>query len=550
MLTIFFNSPAKPSKPSRAYLHLTKPEYSTLLTEHVNNVTFSDAKGSSKDPSLLGKPSVHFAPYGRVPSSRARKDLRQGTIDQDQEFIDFLESLTNPITKSAPVDQGSDASGKVKEKVTVTPLIQFLKDKKANKGKETAAAPKSTKHSRQDSKDNKPSTAHDKKPHKSESSTPLSPDKRSTQAIKVEKAARDVVRVISRQTMNNSKNTTPPPTTTAATTSSANTSAPLSEKKRERGSASAAAKILQRDLGLGANHNGREGRRGAPGSRAKPAAAASSPHTSKQDSSSIQSPKESESTLRHESANTGPAATSVPPSTTPILTKPSNNQPPRGPAASRPLTKQTLTSDSKPAQANVTGTPAKQASVSPNATQAFLKHANPSQGITEPLLEEVFAGFGVVKKVEIDKKKGFAYVDFAEPQGLQHAIKASPIKVAQGQVVVLERRVGPTLPARNARGGGPVGNRGGPPMGPRGGRGGSVRRGGGIGRGANVSNPNVSKGTQATSPSANQKTPSSTVPALESPARGNTETGSGSATLPTPAHAVAVNDGPSDSPVS
>ena len=548
---MLFNSPAKPSRPSRAYLHLTKPEYSTLLTEHVRNATFSDAKGSSKDPSLLGKPSVHFAPHGRVPSSRARKDLRQGTIDQDQEFIDFLESLTNPIIKSAPVDQGNDASGKSKEKVTVTPLIQFLKDKKANKGKEIAAAPKSAKHSRQDSKDNKSSVIHDKKANRTEISTPLSPDKRSSQAIKVEKAARDVIRVISRQATNNSKNTTPSPTSApAVTTPSANNSAPLAEKKRERGSASAAARILQRDLGIGANHNGRGGRRGAPGSGVKPAAVVLSPHTSKQDSSSTQPPKESESTLRQESAHTDPAANPVPPSTTPILTKPPNNQPPRGPAASRPSTKQNLAPDSKQAPTNLTNAPAKHASVSPNATQAFLKHANPSQGITELLLEEAFTGFGVIKKVEIDKKKGFAYIDFAEPQGLQNAIKASPIKVAQGQVVVLERRVGSTLPTRNARGGGPVGNRGGPPMGPRGGRGGSLRRGGGVGRGASVSNSNVSKGAQTTSPPTSQKPPSSTVPALEASAMGNAESVAGSAIFPPSGHAVAVEDGPSDSPVS
>lgn len=98
-------------------------------------------------------------------------------------------------------------------------------------------------------------------------------------------------------------------------------------------------------------------------------------------------------------------------------------------------------------------------------------------------------------------KKHFAYVDFAEPKGLQNAIKASPIKVAQGQIVELERKTGPAPPARNMRGvGGPIRaaqqgtfghrgggppamvvNGGGAPMGPRGGRGG--RGGGAMARG-------------------------------------------------------------------
>lgn len=188
--------------------------------------------------------------------------------------------------------------------------------------------------------------------------------------------------------------------------------------------------------------------------------------------------------------------------------------------------------------------------LSSTATQAFLKHANPSQGITEPLLEEAFAGFGAVKKVEIDKKKGFAYVDFAAPQALQDAIKASPIKVAQGQVVVLERKAGPTLQARNARGGSPMmGNRGGgPPVG-RGGRGGTTRRGG-LGRGgSNAPNPNISKPSHMAATSASPK--NTTSPAASAPgttgAFGNAES---VATLPTSAYTVAATDNPPDAPVS
>jgi regulator of nonsense transcripts 3 len=112
-----------------------------------------------------------------------------------------------------------------------------------------------------------------------------------------------------------------------------------------------------------------------------------------------------------------------------------------------------------------------------------LKHANPSQGITEPLIEESLKLFGGIEKVEIDKRKGFAYVDFAEPEGLRKAMAASPIKIAQGAVQVLERKEkiaraslnprfnnvppppAPTGPARGGRGA--FGPRG------RGGRGGS-----------------------------------------------------------------------------
>jgi len=123
------------------------------------------------------------------------------------------------------------------------------------------------------------------------------------------------------------------------------------------------------------------------------------------------------------------------------------------------------------------------------ATQAFLKHANPSQGITEPLIQEAMEAFGEVLKVEIDKRKGFAYVDFAEPSGLQKAIKASPVKVAQGQVNVAVRKDKPTTNAA-------VSSRGNRTDRGRGGHGGGRGRGG-RGRG-NVQVPSTTPAAATT----------------------------------------------------
>jgi hypothetical protein len=36
---------------------------------------------------------VEFAPYQRIPKEIKAIDTRQGTIDQDQDYLDFLESL-------------------------------------------------------------------------------------------------------------------------------------------------------------------------------------------------------------------------------------------------------------------------------------------------------------------------------------------------------------------------------------------------------------------------------------------------------------------------
>ncbi|KAL8668553.1 MAG: hypothetical protein Q9168_006817 [Polycauliona sp. 1 TL-2023] len=505
--------PAKPSRPSRAYLNLTKQEHIALLSEAVRNTKFNDAKASSKDSVLLGPPSVEYAPFPRIPHSKVRKDNRQGTIDQDPEFIEFLESLTNPVPKASTVDQRATADGKSKEKVTTTPLIQFLRDKKANKGKEAAAAAaaataspnKATKNAKQATKEaqSATSTAPDKK-SPAKTTAAQSPDKRSAQAIMVEKAARDATRVHVKQNTAPNKPqapaaapTTPvPPPTTAA-------SSPLAEKKRERGSVSAAASILRRDLGIGTTPGSRGTRRGLNAGRSR----TGSTDTAQATPTAPAQQKDGKAT---ESTTTGgsPATSStVATSATPVASTPSSSmtQPPTGPAASRGSAKASPAPSGAPAS-TLPSSPSKQVPVTPTATQAFLKHANPSQGITEPLLSEAFAAFGAVKRVEIDRKKGSAYVDFEESEGLQKAIKASPIKVAQGQVVVLERRLGPSVQARSVRGGPAMSNRGLPdarggmpaqrgrggmpnnrvvPMGPRGGS--SIRgRGGFVRGGSNV----------------------------------------------------------------
>ncbi|KAI4235319.1 MAG: hypothetical protein L6R40_006492 [Gallowayella cf. fulva] len=486
---------SKPSKPSRAYLNVTKHDYVGVLSDTIRNTRFHDAKASFKDPVLLGPPSVEYATYPKTPQTKVRKDNRQGTIDQDPEFIEFLESLTNPAPKAAIVDQ---RDGKPKEKVTTTPLIQYLKDKKANKGKEAAAAAaaattsKAAKHARHLSKDTQSTTSSNSEKKPPAKAAPASADKRSAQAIMVEKAARDAARILSKQAATPSKPHTP--STVAASPVAPPTilaNSPLAEKKRERGSASAAASILRRDLGIGATPGSRGGRRGLPAGQSRPTADGSpqAPTTTSVRGGDAKAMENSTSAPSTDPPSNG--KTVVPPTAPANQPQaPSAPKPPTGPAATRGAAKSSAPS-SAASSATPPSAPAKSNTVSATATQAFLKHANPSQGITEPLLEETFAAFGAVKRVEIDKKKGSAYVDFEEPEGLQKAIKASPIKVARGQVVVLERRIGPNLQGRSVRGG-PMMNsrgipdargggmlnhrgRGGLAMGPLGGRGGSMR---------------------------------------------------------------------------
>ncbi|EEH05120.1 conserved hypothetical protein [Histoplasma capsulatum G186AR] len=428
-----FKDPAKPSRPTRAYLRVTSIPLVDELSEKVRVSAFQDGRNTSRDPILLGPPSLEYAPYPRVPGSRVRKDGRQGTIDLDSDFITFLESLTNPVTKSVADIAADDTR---EEKPTITPLIQFLKEKRANKGKETSSPARPSRHSRgeaREGKDAKVERVHARKLlSRAEKATPSPGDR-----PKIERATKQSIKAVNKQTANqmskkprkaseslSPKEERPPPTVIAP------------ERRRERGSMSAATKILRRDLGLAPAAPRRRAEKLANSATTEPpltGEADGAPVHSNEDGSkrtSTKASKEAESTRKPALAKQAKGA--LQPS---AVTGRNTSK-----SANRPVTPTTVTVSSvskhNPTLASAQAVPHS------TATQAFLKHANPSQGVTEELLVAGFATFGKVVKVEIDKKKGFGYVDFAEPGGLAKAIQASPVQIAQSQVVVLERKSG------------------------------------------------------------------------------------------------------------
>ena len=455
--------------------------YVNQLAAKIATTTFEDAAGTARDTSLIGPVTLETAPYGRIPNNKGRKDQRQGTVDQDPEFISFLEDLTNPSSKPAEVDQDNPSKGK--EKVTSTPLIEFLREKKANKGKEAVTA-KPGKSARSETRESKPSPSTEKKAGRN--SNKAAAETRTPQAIKVETAAREAARLAK-------KEVAPPTSSGRADRTSVQTLSPpkarsvnpLAEKKRERGVASAAARILQRDLGIGATRGARGGRRGSHTQAAKEIAQGTQGTENKgTDVPSARSQEVPPAAVRPTTSTSSavalvsdPQESTHPPETTAVTVK----LPPTGPSRGRahnvpPPSKSIPSAPAAPKAAQKASTLLSD----PGSKQAFLKHANPSQGVTEPLLQEAFAAYGVVEKVEIDKKKGFAYIDFSNPEGLLKAMQASPVKVAQGQVVVLERKTGPNLQIRNARGGAPKPSPrgGGQASSMRGARGGAMGRGG------------------------------------------------------------------------
>lgn len=422
----------------------------------IRQTTFHDARNTYNDSALLGPPTLEYAPFSRVPSGKVRNDARVGTIDQDAEFISFLESLTNPVTKPSE-EETTEAADRV-EKQTITPLIQYLKEKKANKAKEVAAA-KAAKQARSAAaKESKSEKSIGKKQLLSRADRSTSEKQKKDKAAK-DVAVKDAVKAANKQAANGStkaENKAP-----ATTVNQPPQASPAPERKRERGSLTAATKILRRDLGLTTPTRRRDkagqASSGPGGNAAGESAKKDQPSSSKSESNNpAPSPK---------GKNTADSTPKSAPS------KQSKSTPPAEPAAARnnaagkkaattPSTPNTKASSTPAAQKNQQQQQSSQ-SASSNGTQAFLKHANPSQGVTEDLLQKGFSQFGKVIRVEIDKKKGFGYVDFAEPAGLRKAIDASPVSIAQSQVVVLERRTSAAVAQNRGHGNRGAGSGGG-----------------------------------------------------------------------------------------
>ena len=469
-------SPSKPSRPSRAYLHLTSDAHLMSLSETIRQSVFEDAQNTFTNSCLIGPPTVEFAPYGRTPGGRRRVDARAGTIDQDPEFMAFLEGLANPATgKDVGTDGLVEGAPATKERVTTTPLVQYLKDKKASKSRE--AAVKAAK--KQESNLAKGKSAKD------------SPQKKGKDGKGVvEKAAKEAVKILNREASAKAGS--------SVKSDSSDGPPKLDLRKvpgRQRGAViSAHIRMLERDLGFSPAQAHRQVRRDtADAQKAERAAAAEKATTEVKDAAPSQpaqptvptAPKGNAAQVnsrrsRAKASSSGESeAKASTPGTTPatptapvvLLKKPETAQ--ATPTAPAP----------KPAPAATLRKPQTVAVPSAGATQAFIKHANPSQGVTEPLLKEAMEKFGAVSMVEIDKRKGFAYVDFIEPEGLKKAMAANPIPVAQGTVQVMQRKgtalppeKKPAHPAPQAPRGGRGGGRGGI-IGRRGGRGGA--RGGG-----------------------------------------------------------------------
>eukprot|EP01018_Ginkgo_biloba_P023880 Gb_30577 [translate_table: standard] len=92
------------------------------------------------------KTVVEYAPSQRVPKPWSKKDGREGAIYKDLEFLEFLDSLAKPAENlpSAEVQlerREAERAGGAKDSLIVTPLMDFVRQKRAAKSGSQRSAP-------------------------------------------------------------------------------------------------------------------------------------------------------------------------------------------------------------------------------------------------------------------------------------------------------------------------------------------------------------------------------------------------------------------------
>lgn len=123
---------------SRAYINFKNVEDVYTFYDKFDGYVFVDQKGN-EHPAM-----VEYAPFQKIPkrSGGKKKDARCGTIDEDADYLAFLESLTKPVTITLPPleavleeiqahDRELKANnGLIKVK---TPLLEYIEQRKAEK---------------------------------------------------------------------------------------------------------------------------------------------------------------------------------------------------------------------------------------------------------------------------------------------------------------------------------------------------------------------------------------------------------------------------------
>ncbi|KAI0080404.1 hypothetical protein K474DRAFT_1704712 [Panus rudis PR-1116 ss-1] len=123
----------KENVPSRAYIAFKNEELLATFSREYDGHIFRDKAGNESVA------IVEFAPFQKVPAEKKKVDSKIGTIEQNEDFISFIESLKEAPSKPLDIDnlESLVAAAQPPPPPTTTPLLEALKaEKSAQKDKE------------------------------------------------------------------------------------------------------------------------------------------------------------------------------------------------------------------------------------------------------------------------------------------------------------------------------------------------------------------------------------------------------------------------------
>ncbi|KAF8942623.1 hypothetical protein BGZ47_006298 [Haplosporangium gracile] len=121
-------NPVKANTFARAYIYFKNEKLALEFQKTYHGHTFVDRHGNE------GKAHVEFAPFQKIPREQRRADTKQGTIEEDSDYIAFLKSLTADPTDAEKEMKLSGTEQLLKESAInpkSTPLLEALRAQKA-----------------------------------------------------------------------------------------------------------------------------------------------------------------------------------------------------------------------------------------------------------------------------------------------------------------------------------------------------------------------------------------------------------------------------------
>ncbi|KAG0299017.1 hypothetical protein BGZ96_000049 [Linnemannia gamsii] len=142
-------NPVKANTFARAYIYFKNEKLALEFQKAYHGHTFLDRHGNE------GKAHVEFAPFQKIPREQRKADTKQGTIEEDPDYIAFLQSLTADPTDAEKEMKLSGTEQLLKESAInpkSTPLLEALRAQKAAAQAKAQAAKLAARQARQSGK--------------------------------------------------------------------------------------------------------------------------------------------------------------------------------------------------------------------------------------------------------------------------------------------------------------------------------------------------------------------------------------------------------------